>query len=922
MSSWICLFPLLTALSAAPLETLISWDFRQGLQGWRPNGHLADVRLTEEGVQVRVVNRDPFLSSPLFEIPANPWQWIEVRLKASVDGSAEFFWTNTTETQYAGFSPGKETPFAVVGDGEWHTYRIYPYWHAEKKIIKLRFDLPGGQGGTTRPPGEYTIAEVKIVDPHLSAEPVQPPFTFDQGLQGWQVRQGLTGLRAEKGVLRATVTRAKAMLVSPRLAVPAEDYSFLTLRLRADRGSGGAVAFVSDAANGLHWRGFILRSDGQWHTYNLDVGADSHWRGNIIALALKPSDQEGARIELDTLFFSPEAAGPPDLEVRYLGFDQPLARAGKPAEVIALVRNHGGEPAEDVRGELRVGKGVQVEAVSPGGKVEFGIDETLRWRVRATRPLTTEATLVLRGSELAQPLCYTTVLTFTAPPAVPQTDYVPEPQPVQDDYLVGVYYFPGWRDAGRWQPILSFRERQPLLGWYREGDPEVADWHIKWALEHGIDFFIYDWYWVQGARNLEHALHEGFFRAKYQHLLKFCLLWANHNPPHTTTVEDLENVTRFWVNNYFWRDNYLKIEGQPVVVIFSPGRISNDLGSEKVRSAFARMRQICRENGLPGLYLVDCGNDSEAYLRRLAAEGYDAVSGYNWPRAGMRPGEGQHSPFDALIVGYRQMWESILRVGVIPLIPPVSGGWDSRPWHGDRALVRYGRTPEKFAVHLREVKALLDAGHPGVPVKMCFIEAWNEWGEGSYIEPQREFGFGYLDAIREVFAPHAGPHTDLVPADVGLGPYDVPALEYKTAWEFDREGDFEGWGSGMGLGDKQVAGGALQAVTTTHDPAFFGPPMRARAEEYPVVALRIKASADFEGQLFWATNTSPISEGNSLRFPVKGDGQWQEILLPVGRSRRWRGIITQLRLDVGSQRGVQVAVDYLRLLAQEAEDGQ
>ena len=52
------------------------------------------------------------------------------------------------------------------------------------------------------------------------------------------------------------------------------------------------------------------------------------------------------------------------------------------------------------------------------------------------------------------------------------------------------------------------------------------------------------------------------------------------------------------------------------------------------------------------------------------------------------------------------------------------------------------------------------------------IEAWNEWGEGSYIEPHREFGFGYLDAVRRVFSDAPLEHTDLTPSDVGLGPYD------------------------------------------------------------------------------------------------------------------------------------------------------
>jgi hypothetical protein len=63
--------------------------------------------------------------------------------------------------------------------------------------------------------------------------------------------------------------------------------------------------------------------------------------------------------------------------------------------------------------------------------------------------------------------------------------------------------------------------------------------------------------------------------------------------------------------------------------------------------------------------------------------------------------------------------------------------------------------------------------------RMLLLDNWNEWGEGHYIAPYREFGFGYLDAVRTVFSDASEPHLDLIPEDVGLGPYDTP---YRT-WQ-------------------------------------------------------------------------------------------------------------------------------------------
>jgi hypothetical protein len=576
--------------------------------------------------------------------------------------------------------------------------------------------------------------------------------------------------------------------------------------------------------------------------------------------------------------------------------------------------------------------------------IPFGVDETFEWEVQADEPRAVEARLSVKGANV-EPLEATASLAFTRRPDVPfvvrhesavpgdattvadyKLDYVPEPQPVHGDYQVGVYYFPGWAAGASWAPILNYRERQPLLGWYREGLPEVADWQIKWAVEHGIDFFIYDWYWNQGGRSLEHGLHDGFFPARYQHLLKFCLLWANHNPPFQPkdparkveeATQDLLNVTDFWIENYFRRDNYLKLDGKPVMVIFSTGRITQDLGHGNVRAAFEQMRERCRQAGLAGLFLVACSGDDANVLRMLAEEGYDATSGYNWPGAGMKPEEGRRSPFDSLIGGYRQMWENIAQAKAIPLIPPVCGGWDSRPWHGDGALVRYGRTPDKFRRHLEETRAFLDTHGEAVPAKMCFIEAWNEWGEGSYIEPHAEFGFGYLDAIRSVFTNAPADHLDLVPDDVGLGPYDVPLPTYRTAWEFDTDGDGEGWGPMMQVRDVRAVNGALHARTSGRDPALSGALLRAVAATHPFLVTRIKATRDFSAQLFWQTTTSPISEANSVHFDVRGDGEWHEYRLRLTDNPRWRGVIIGLRFDLGSEPEVEVDVDYLRLAGAE-----
>lgn len=83
----------------------------------------------------------------------------------------------------------------------------------------------------------------------------------------------------------------------------------------------------------------------------------------------------------------------------------------------------------------------------------------------------------------------------------------------------------------------------------------------------------------------------------------------------------------------------------------------------------------------------------------------------------------------------------------------MSVGWDTNPRYpaGTVTETVTNATPAKFAVALERARAWTDAHtRPGVP-KLITVNSWNEWTEGSYLEPDETFGFGYLDAVRKTF---------------------------------------------------------------------------------------------------------------------------------------------------------------------------
>jgi hypothetical protein len=901
----------------AERKSLVEWTFNRpgDLQGWQPNAHLAEVVVTNGAVSCRAVGPDPiFELIPLLDFPASPRQMVEIRLRANQDGVAELFWSNTSTGRYGGFAQEKSTRFNVRGDNAWRTYRLLPGWQREGKIVRLRFDVYDA--------AQFDLASIRVIEPDSPPLAEQKKFELSQNREDWQWIEPVSEKEIPTTWPGGRIPHCGAgWLLGPPVRINTASNSFVAIRMSVEHGHHGTVFFATDSSSGLHSQTFQLEPDGHEHIYNVDLLESQGWQGTVLALGLQPSDDTNAVADLRWLSVGDAPAGPPQLRVVSFALEQALARAGLPAAITAILSNAGGETATNLQAKIKLPKGLSLcrpaSAVQTVDRLGFDEEKTLTWQVQSREPLENRVRLRLAAVN-AEPVTASASVRFTPRLSASPTGRVPEPKPVRGPFEVGVYYFPGWKTASQWQPLQRFPERKPVLGWYREGDPEVADWHIKWAVEHGITFFAYDWYWSQGARQLEHALHEGYFKARYRHLLKFCLLWANHNPPHSSSQADCLAVTRHWIENYFRRPEHLLFEGKPVMIIFAPDRLTEDLGSAGVKLALEAMRAECRRAGLQGLHLVACVGEAGG-ARRAAEEGYDAVTAYTWPGLGMT-GEGKFAPYESLVEGYRRQWQHLQAGSRLQLSPlPICGGWDSRPWHGENNLVRFGRTPGLFGRHVLDAKHFLEAksSRPPAP-NLVLVEAWNEWGEGSYIEPHSEFGFGYLDALREVFTDAPQAHDDVTPADVGLGPYDVPpSPPARTAWEF-ASGD-DGWSSVQQLSEVESVGGFLRAHTTGNDPAFYSPPTQAPAGEFKSVVIRMRLTrADgivFKdgAQLFWRTSRLAESESASAHFAVQGDGEWHDYQIPVGQNPRWRGLITRLRLDPGTQPNIKIDLDSIRL---------
>jgi hypothetical protein len=602
------------------------------------------------------------------------------------------------------------------------------------------------------------------------------------GAEGWDGWQGLGGAQVQpvRGEMAARLPGDAAMLVAPGLEVPLGPSKWVSLDLDAPGAAMAQLTFITDHGMGMA----IVPVWGGGRTSLVDLSSMPQWTGTLKLLGVSFSDGKPHQVSLRRLWVSREPEGSSYVYVRSLAPGRAVLRAGREESVVAAVRNLG-KMAHQVKVQLVAPAGVSIldEAVKTIPDLDYESVELVTWKVRADKPLAGARfdARVLGGQDGTGK---SMTAAFTPPPRLPPADYVPPPRPVRSKYLMLMHYCPLWKEGTHygWGKIEPWPERRPAIGWYDEGTPEVADWHIKYALEHGIQGFIYCWYRdgfsPEIKQALGHAIHDGLMNARYRDQLKFAIMWENGCGTGCSSREDvLDNLMPFWMGNYFKHPSYVKIDNKPLLYIWVPQNLARDVGGwENVRGTLDAMREACRREGFDGLWIVGCvGGADEDVLRHMGEAGFDASSAYGvaMPQSKVRGRDMDGMPTDdyrTAVLGQEAAWRGKKTIGALPDIVDLMMGWDPRPWSGKSGGSYIGgASPAVFEQACRRMKALVDAtpGN-GLDRRVVVFDNWCEFGEGHYLEPTSGFGFAYVDAIKRVFCPDAPPCQDITPADVGL----------------------------------------------------------------------------------------------------------------------------------------------------------
>ncbi len=497
--------------------------------------------------------------------------------------------------------------------------------------------------------------------------------------------------------------------------------------------------------------------------------------------------------------------------------------------------------------------------------------------------------------------------------------YVPAPVIPEgaDDYTIGLNVCSLWvnGDHWGWATVSPYEDMRPVLGYYDEGIPEVADWENKFMAEHGIDFQAFCWYANETnapmkTTRLSDQLDEAYLHSKYGNTVKFCLLWEAANASRPANSEAFRNYyVPYWIENYFSDPRYMTIDNKLVFSIFGVDNLISQFGTS-LKNEFDYMREEVKKLGFDGMIITA----SHTGRNDLAAYGFDAWQAYNWGTSGY-----------SVNTNINNM-NSVRVSKDVYTIPTVSVGFNSIPWHGERYPLMSVEDYRTVHEYVRDVYLPAYSNENDWTHNLLWLSTWNEYGEGTYIMPAEDLnGFGYLDVLRSVYTDAAGTHTDAVPTEEQkshfnhLYPQDrrilraygnyipLPDNEYDdtpVTYDFTVSGNYANYITLSNMGG--VVGTDSNGTTFVSNSTNPDAILVLKSSLYSgftcdqIASIKVVASGIPEGQrmqLFYQTDAAPaLSEENSLSIISESTAE-REYEFIVGAEQGWSGNIRYLRLD-------------------------
>jgi hypothetical protein len=339
--------------------------------------------------------------------------------------------------------------------------------------------------------------------------------------------------------------------------------------------------------------------------------------------------------------------------------------------------------------------------------------------------------------------------------------YLPQFHPIPENDVWWGKGFTEWRNVTRARPNFEGHYQPRLsadLGFYDLRLEETYVEQTALARRYGVHGFCFYYYWFDGKRLLERPIERLLQSGALD--FPFCLCWANENwtrrwdgldheiliaQSHSDKDEAavIDDLIR-----YLSHPAYIRIHNRPLVLIYNATRFPDMQGT------FQRWRARCRERGIGEIYLAFVESFELSRKESPPANwGFDASVEFPPHHGGLHPVEPArllNPNFTGRVFDYNKTALHYMTRPLpgYPRFRTVIPGWDNTARRQDDAVVFAGSTPGAYQAWLEWTLRQTREQNFG-DERLVFVNAWNEWAEGAYLEPDLGWGHAYLEATRD-----------------------------------------------------------------------------------------------------------------------------------------------------------------------------
>ena len=316
--------------------------------------------------------------------------------------------------------------------------------------------------------------------------------------------------------------------------------------------------------------------------------------------------------------------------------------------------------------------------------------------------------------------------------------------------------FTEWTNVTKAEPLFRGHGQPRLpgdLGFYDLRLRASRHAQIQLAKKYGIDGFCYHYYWFSGKRLLERPLDD--MLADPESKMPFCLCWANENwtrrwdaAEHEILIaqryapeDDLGFIKS--IIPFFLDYRYIRVDGKLFLIVYRPQHLPNARRSAQV------WREFCRESGIGEIHLCAALTHGNTDYEQFGFDSGVEFPPHNQQCANIADRIPFKDPFRGFVGEYPTIAQHFLekRYKSPNVYRSVFPGWDNTARTGDRGVIILNSSPENYEYWLSQTIRKTSSDFPGQE-RLIFINAWNEWAEGCYLEPDRRHGHRFLEATR------------------------------------------------------------------------------------------------------------------------------------------------------------------------------